>query len=61
MIRVTRLNGSQFVMNAELIEAIEATPDTVVTLVNDHRYVVIEAVDEVIELVVSYKRRIHRL
>ena len=61
MIQVTRLNGSTFVLNCELIEAIEATPDTVVTLVNDHRYVVIEAVDEVIELVVSYKRRIHRL
>lgn len=61
MIEVTRLNGSSFVLNAELIEAIEATPDTVVTLVNDHRYVVIEAVDELIERVVSYKRRIHRL
>jgi len=39
MIELTRLNGEAFVLNAELIETIVASPDTVVTLVNGHRYV----------------------
>ncbi|HEY9722505.1 MAG TPA: flagellar FlbD family protein [Oscillatoriaceae cyanobacterium] len=56
---MTRLNGSEFTLNAELIETVEATPDTVITLNNEHRWVVREGVHEVIERVVAYKRRIH--
>ena len=59
MIQVTRLNGSELTLNAELIETIEATPDTVIMLMNEHRWVVRESVDEVVERVVAYKRRIH--
>ena len=57
MIELTRLNGEVFVLNAELIETIVASPDTVVTLVNGHRYVVKESVDAVTEKVIQYKRR----
>jgi flagellar protein FlbD len=57
MIELTRLNGEAFVLNAELIETIVASPDTVVTLVNGHRYVVKESVDAVTEKVIQYKRR----
>ncbi len=56
MIRLKRLNGKDFVVNCDLIEFIEGTPDTVVTLVSGNRMVVRETVDEVIDKVVEYKR-----
>ncbi len=56
MIQVTRLNHTEFVVNAELIETIEATPDTVVTLTSERKYVVRESVDEVVRRVVAYKQ-----
>ena len=59
MIRLTRLNGKVFVVNAELIEILEETPDTVVTLNNGNRFVVSEGVDEVIERVVKYRKSIY--
>lgn len=61
MIHVTRLNGSEFVLNSDHIETVEATPDTVITLMNDHKWVVRETVDAVIARVIEYKRRIHTL
>ena len=54
MIDVTRFNGKSFVLNAELIEVMEETPDTVITLTTGHKYVVKESVEEVI----TYKRNI---
>ncbi len=48
MITVTRLNGPGFALNHDLIERIEATPDTVITLVDDTKYVVTESVDEIV-------------
>ncbi|MCS7234200.1 MAG: flagellar FlbD family protein [Synergistetes bacterium] len=61
MVKLTRLNGKEFVINADLIETIEATPDTVITLVNEHKYIVKEPVDEVIRKVIEYKRSLGRL
>ncbi|QNU68394.1 flagellar FlbD family protein [Ruminiclostridium herbifermentans] len=58
MIRLTKLNNSFFVINCELIETIESTPDTVITLNNGKKYVVAESVDEVVERVIEYKKRI---
>ena len=58
MIDVTRLNGKHFVLNAELIEVMEETPDTVITLTTGHKYLVKESVDEVLEKVYTYKNRI---
>lgn len=58
MINVKRLNGSSFVLNCELIETIEATPDTVITTVDGRKYVVANSVDDVIEKVIQYKSRI---
>lgn len=60
MIKVTRLNGSELVINAELIQTIEATPDTVLSLTTDQKYVVREDVEEVVSRVVAYKRAIHQ-
>ena len=48
MIRLTRLRGGDFSLNAELIERVEATPDTVITLITGRTYVVAEDVDEVL-------------
>jgi flagellar protein FlbD len=48
MITVTRLNGPPFALNPDLIERIEATPDTVVHLVGGANYVVRESPDEVV-------------
>ncbi|HEY9899735.1 MAG TPA: flagellar FlbD family protein [Pantanalinema sp.] len=59
MIKLTRLNGIAFVINCDLIESVEATPDTIVALTSNQRYVVQESVDEVIERVAAFKRRCH--
>ncbi|HEY8488569.1 MAG TPA: flagellar FlbD family protein [Thermaerobacter sp.] len=58
MVPVTRLDGRQLVVNAELIETLEATPDTVITLTTGRRLVVKEPVDVLVERVVAYRRRI---
>jgi flagellar protein FlbD len=57
MVWLTRFDGTQFVLNADLIECAEATPDTVLTLTNGHHYVVREDVDEVVRLVVDFRQR----
>jgi flagellar protein FlbD len=58
MIKVTRLNGKEFVVNAEMIQFLEATPDTVVTLSNREKIVVKESVDELVKRVVDYNRSV---
>ncbi|BCJ85268.1 flagellar FlbD family protein [Effusibacillus dendaii] len=58
MIRVTRFNGSELVVNAALIEVVEGTPDTVITLVTGKKVVVREPVDDVIRLVTEYYQKI---
>jgi flagellar protein FlbD len=58
MIKVTRFNGSEFVVNAHQIEFIESTPDTVISLISGKKIVIKESVDEVIDRIVSYRRRI---
>jgi len=59
MIQLTRLNGKKLVVNAELIEFVESTPDTILTLNTGHKVLVRESVDEVIDNVIDYKRRIY--
>lgn len=61
MIIVTRLNGTEIVVNADLIETIEATPDTVLTLVDGTRYVVEEAPQTLIERVAGFRAAVIRL
>ena len=58
MIKLTRLNGDEFVVNAELIQFVEARPDTVVTLTSSERFMVREDVDEVVRRVIEYARAI---
>ncbi|MDH4200300.1 MAG: flagellar FlbD family protein [Spirochaetia bacterium] len=58
MIKVTRLNGSEYYINPDLIETMEETPDTVVTLVNDKKLIVKEHSSEIISRIIEYNRKI---
>jgi len=58
MIRLTRLQGEEIVINAGLIEFIEPTPDTVVTMATGRKVMVRESIDAVIDRVVAYSSRI---
>ena len=55
MIVVTRLGGPTFAVNPDLIERAEASPDTVVTLVDGTKYVIAETLDELIERIRAYR------
>jgi len=59
MIKLEKLNGTMVVVNAELIETIEAGPDTVLNLATGNRYLVRNPVDEVIALIVEYKKKVY--
>jgi flagellar protein FlbD len=59
MIPVTRLNQSSIVLNCDLIEHIESTPDTVITLVNNQKLTVLETADEIVESIRAYRRSIY--
>lgn len=59
MIKVTRLDGSVMVINCDLVESVEKTPDTVVTLVNGHKLVVRESVEGLVDLVIEYRKKTH--
>ena len=58
MITLSRLNGASFAVNCDLIERIDAAPDTVLTLVDGTRYVVAEPLDEVIERVRKFRAEV---
>ena len=58
MIQATRLDNTVLVLNSDLIEHIESTPDTVVTLTNGRRWIVRESVAEVVERIIEYQRAI---
>ena len=61
MITVTRLNGRQMVVNAELIRTVEANPDTTIKLVNGDHLLVRESMQEVVELAIEYGRSLRAL
>lgn len=56
MIKVTKLNGDEFVLNADFIKFLEETPDTVVTLTTNEKILVKESLDEIIRKVIAYGR-----
>lgn len=58
MIRLTRLQGEEIVINAGLIEFVERTPDTVITMATGRKVMVRESIDAVIDKVVAYSSRI---
>jgi flagellar protein FlbD len=58
MITLTRLSGTAFLLNADLIERVDSTPDTVVTLIDGTKYVVAEPLDIVLAEVIDYRAQI---
>ena len=60
MINLTRLDGSEFVVNCDLILTLEGTPDTLVTLTNGQQMLVRESVAEVVERTIAYRQRLAR-
>jgi flagellar protein FlbD len=58
VIEVTRMNGKTFFLNPELIQSVEGTPDTIITLVNNTKFIVKESPDEVVSRFIQYRRRI---
>jgi flagellar protein FlbD len=59
MIRLTRLNHVPLVVNSDLIEHLEATPDTVITLTTGQKFMVLESADEVLSRVIEFRRTIN--
>ena len=59
MIKLTRLGGEPFILNAELIQYVEARPDTFITLRGGERLVVVEPPDEVLRRAVEYQQSKH--
>ena len=60
MIQLTRINRVPMVLNSDLIEHVETTPDTVISLTNGQKFVVLETVDEIIRRVIHFRRAMHR-
>ena len=58
MIRLTRINKIPLVLNSDLIEHIEITPDTVIALTTGQKLVVLESADEVVQKVIEFRRAI---
>lgn len=63
MIDLTLMNKSKFSLNEDHIEKIENVPETVITLSNGKRYLVLESIDEINNKIINYKRKIfiHKL
>ncbi len=58
MIKVTRLNKTEFYVNADLIEFIEKTPDTVITLTTGKKIVVRESVETVLNEIIEFRKKV---
>jgi flagellar protein FlbD len=58
MIRLTRINHVPLVLNADLIEHVEITPDTVIAMTSGQKFMVLESADEVIDRVIQFRRSI---
>lgn len=58
MISVHRLNNEEFLINCDLIEFVEETPDTVISMTSGRKLVVSESCDEIRRLIIEYKRQI---
>jgi flagellar protein FlbD len=56
MIKLTRLNRKLLIVNSDLIEYVEVTPDTVITLTSGHKLVVLETAEEIVERVIAFRK-----
>ncbi len=58
MIKVTRFNHTELMVNADMIEFVEHTPDTVITMITGRKVLVLETVEEIVARVVAYRAEI---
>ena len=58
MIKLTGLNKEEFFLNAEIIEKIEIVPETLITLTNGKKYIVLESTEVVLDRILKYKKKI---
>ena len=58
MISLTRLTGAPFALNPDLVERVDCTPDTVITLVDGTKYLVSESLDDVVDSVLDFRARV---
>lgn len=61
MVKLMGLNQKEFILNSEHIEKIEEVPETLITLVNGKKYIVLDTSEEVINKVIKYKNKIFNL
>lgn len=59
MIQLTRLNGQPIMVNSDLIESVETTPDTVITLVSGNKLIVRDSMESIQSLIIEFKRKIY--
>ncbi|HOA06793.1 MAG TPA: flagellar FlbD family protein [Spirochaetota bacterium] len=60
MIVLHRLNGTEFLLNEDHIETMEETPDMIILLTNDRKYIVKEKREEILALIQEYKQKIYK-
>lgn len=58
MVKLSRLNGQEFVLNCDLIRTVESTPDTVITLTSGEKLIVREKLEDVLRETLNYRKRI---
>jgi flagellar protein FlbD len=58
MIKLTRLNHVPLIVNSDLIEQIEVTPDTVISLTSGQKLIVLESAEEIVEKVISFRKSV---
>ena len=61
MIKLTKLNGDEFIVNADMVRFVENRPDTYITLTSGDRIIVQESADEVVKRVIAYARAVRSL
>jgi flagellar protein FlbD len=58
MIKLTRLNKQEYYLNSDMVETVETTPDTVITMLNGKKFIVSESADDVVERIIRFKGKI---
>ena len=59
MLSNSRLNGKKFILNSELVKTIESTPDTVITLTNGEKFLVLESAKDVLRMCLEWRRSVN--
>jgi flagellar protein FlbD len=57
MIAVTRINGKQIIINADLIEFVETTPDTIITTITGKKIIVKDSAENVVDKIIAYRQK----